>query len=771
MDEMVLEVQKWVNETYRDYTGYDVTEENGETGWSTIYALTKGLQAELGITSLANNFGPGTSSAYKDWGEMEIGQVPTSKKGKNIVLILQGAMYCTGYNPFGFTGEFGESTKEAVQELQKNAGLPIQDGKVYDYVFKAFLTMNAYVLTPGGDPKVREIQQDLNNKYFENSGVQPCDGHYQRNTNKALLYGIQTEEGIPASEQTGAIGPTTKSCLPVLGDGSSGRFVKLYRYALYFNGYDSGTFNDVYDSSLREATIQFQIFVGLPGEGKVGKQTWLSTLVSTGDPDRRGTACDGITEVTPARAKTLKNEGYKIIGRYLANVPGGINKKIQPGELEVIFNEGLSVFPIFQLNGGTANDFSFQEGVEAYRQAFETARSYGFKEGTTIYFAVDFDVLGHEITNNILPYFGGIEQERRNSGGYYKIGIYGPRNVCIQVSKKELATTSFVSGMSTGFSANLGYSLPENWAFDQISTITIGSGEGEIEVDNNINSGRDKGASSVEVIKDINDGFYAQLGEISLLSAQYSSGLDEKTVLKANHLTTTYYRANRYDDFRWDILSGKIDRDYVSYVEKAIGNTEFIDVIDPVDKVSLDVRHLMATLSSILYSNFANLDTLINDFSGWGGDLITVMNEVVSERENYTGTLVEKTYKAAYDYIGHPSEGHFDYDDLLADVDALNISIKMKENPLSFIHNIFPEYYKFESRNRFRTFFDLRFNGDEEKLYEDAVEMMTGNGPVISTLRESLQLEGEVAPEYTDEEGIMVAKAFTDKFMYLLSKY
>ncbi|MFY1676935.1 hypothetical protein [Streptomyces sp. WMMC905] len=47
--------------------------------------------------------------------------------------------------------------------------------------------------------------------------------------------------------------------------------------------------------------------------------------------------------------------------------------------------------------------------------------------------------------------------------------------------------------MSSGFSGNLGYPLPTNWAFDQISTVTVGSGSGAIEIDNNIASGRDTG--------------------------------------------------------------------------------------------------------------------------------------------------------------------------------------------------------------------------------------------------------------------------------------
>ncbi|ESU31411.1 hypothetical protein G3A_16865 [Bacillus sp. 17376] len=164
-------------------------------------------------------------------------------KGKIIVHILQGACYCKGYDPGGFTGLFDEDLKNAVIRLQTDAGLTVRNGKVYDYVFKAFLTMDAYVLTFGSDPRIREMQQDLNNKYYTTSGVQPCDGHYQRGTNTALIYGIQTEEGIAPNLQTGSVEPTTRDRLPTLRLGSVGNFVKLLQYALYVNRFDPGAFD------------------------------------------------------------------------------------------------------------------------------------------------------------------------------------------------------------------------------------------------------------------------------------------------------------------------------------------------------------------------------------------------------------------------------------------------------------------------------------------------------------------------------------------------
>lgn len=501
MDEMVLRVQQWVNTAYSGKSGFIPAPEKGKTGWSTVYALTRALQIELGISQPMDNFGDGTASAYRNYGELELGNIPTDDKARRIVMILQGACFCKGYHPGTFDGIFSEQTKRAVTSLQTDAGLPVRDGKVYDYIFKAFLVMDAYTLTGTGDPKVREIQRELNRLYYTTAGVCPCDGHYQRNTNKALIYGIQTEQGIAPELQTGSVGPSTRALLPTLVVGNSGIFVRLFQFALYFNGYDVGTFDGIYGNGTKGTVMSFQEFTALDADGIAGKQTWLSVLISTGDTNRKGTACDCITEITPARGLALKEAGYETVGRYLVNVAGGLNKKIQPGELENIFAAGLTVFPIYQTYGAAATYFNRRQGSADAVASYIAAEEYGFKEGTTIYFAVDFDVLGHEITNNILPYLSEIKSEFVSLGEKYKIGIYGPRAVGIRAHEGGYAEHSFVSGMSTGFSGNLGYPLPPNWSFDQISTITVGSGEGTITIDNNIKSGGDPGQSSVDSIR------------------------------------------------------------------------------------------------------------------------------------------------------------------------------------------------------------------------------------------------------------------------------
>lgn len=540
IDEMVLLVQEWLNDTYTGRTGYnplDLENESikGRTGWPTMYALTRALQIELNIGTPSDNFGSGTLAALANYGDIGIDK---NNSNENIVKIIQGALFCKGYNAGGITGTFGENTTAAITSMKENMGLINPNGYVTPKVFKALLTMDAYVIVGTETEKkvkIRAIQQWLNNRYInrQNFYFQPCDGNYSRNTQKALVYAIQFEEGLRDGVANGNFGPTTKANLPTLRLGSadsSTQFVHLLQAALVFNN-RLVDFNGIFGEDTKEKVIDFQSFTKLSADGIAGKQTWASLLVSTGDPSRKGTACDCISEITAERAATLLANGYRTVGRYLTNVEGSsLNKKIQPGEIDTILNAGLTIFPIFQTYGGSASYFNFVQGVADASAAYYAAREHGFKEGTTIYFAVDYDTMDNEITNCILPHFRGINERMSAFGSYYKIGVYGTRNVCMRVSDNGLAETSFLSDMSTGFSGNLGFTLPENWAFDQISTVSLGSGNGAIEIDNDIQSGLDMGVSSVDsgyVRPTYLDDYYLHDEQKEALISEVSSCVEE----------------------------------------------------------------------------------------------------------------------------------------------------------------------------------------------------------------------------------------------------
>ncbi len=508
MDQMVLKTQKWLNLNYKNKNGYNLVSENGTTGWPTIYGLTRALQIELGISDPADNFGPTTMSLFNP---LSVNSNPTSSdksataiSKKNQIFILQGSLWCKGYSPNGFTGCFGDDTKKAIMQFQSDAGLSSQDGIVTATIMKSLLSMDAFkLLNYGeyyGDQNIRVIQQNLNcdyssNKYFSSDlGLIPCDGIYERKTNKALIYALQIEEGI--SEPTGYFGPLTREKCPYLTLGSESKFVKLLQFALYCNGpeYDPTAFTGYYGNNTQKSVLLFQNFTCLSSSGNAGMQTWSSLLTSTGDTSRKGTMCDCATTITAAKAQTLKTNGYKSVGRYLT----GKFKMTQP-EINTILSAGINIFPIMETGGYELPYFTLTQGNLDAKAAIKTARDFGFDADTIIYFTVDFDALDGDVTSSILPYFSEIYGVFKRTKTKYKIGIYAPRNVCTRISKAGYSCSSFVCDMSSGFSGNLGYPLPKDWAIDQISTITIGTGDGLIEIDNNISSGLDLGVSKINL--------------------------------------------------------------------------------------------------------------------------------------------------------------------------------------------------------------------------------------------------------------------------------
>ncbi|MED0773607.1 glycoside hydrolase domain-containing protein [Bacillus siamensis] len=504
MDEMVLETQQWLNETYKGRHGYNKVPENGKTGWDTIYGLTRALQIELGISEPADNFGPTTQRLFKPLKK----QAPDSKP-TNMNYILQGALWCKGFNPGGFSGVFYENTESAVKEFQKAAGLTKQDGIVTALIMKALLDMSAFRLVAGGDKKIRQIQQNLNRDYNDYIGLMPCDGLYARDTNKALIYALQKEEGMSTSVANGFFGNGTTSLCPTLtpGDSRTG-FVLIVQYALYCNGksFDPGEFDGKYGVGVVSAVKAFQAFMCLPQTGYADMPTIKALLSSSGDTTRAASACDTAAIITADTAKTLRENGYKIVGRYLTgNVrtsSGLTSKALTSKELSTIFDAGLSVFPIYQDGGYESSYFVKDQGTRDAYSAASAARRLGFPSGTTIYFAVDFDAYDYEVTNKIIPYFQEIKSafmkmQAFSTAPKYEIGVYGPRNICIRTSEAGLTKYSFTANMSTGFSGNLGYPMPKNWAFDQFYEGTIGSGAGKVAIDKDGYSGKDSGVSSV----------------------------------------------------------------------------------------------------------------------------------------------------------------------------------------------------------------------------------------------------------------------------------
>lgn len=494
-DEAVLAVQKWLNKTYGNVPGFERAPENGRTGWPTIYSLRMGLQHEIGISSLGEGFGDATKSAL-------VPVVNSLRPGYhgNIAQLIQGAFWCKGINPVDFNNKFTIDTLSAVRELQEDAGVTA-DGRVTVALMAALFDMAAFVLVEKGDARIREMQRMLNSKFSDElQEIMPCDGIYQRATNTTLIYALQRAEGMEPGQANGNYGPGTIASTPTVNQGASGEIVRIIQYGLYVNGFYQGQFDGYYGSSVASSVISFRKFMNLPPfTGTADLTVIKGLLTSNGNTNRNSDTFDAATQLNATQARQLRQFDFSIVARYLTGTVGiGANRKnkyLTTQELANLTNAGLSVVPIYEDGGYELEYFNMQQGIQDGFVASNAAAKLGFPAATTIYFAVDVDVLDGDIDGTIIPYFRGISQAMNNS--IYKIGIYGTRNVCNRVTEASGTNVlfSYVADMSYGWSGNLGFKMPKNWAFDQFVEYTAAG----VDIDQVASSGKDQGSTKFKV--------------------------------------------------------------------------------------------------------------------------------------------------------------------------------------------------------------------------------------------------------------------------------
>lgn len=518
-DEYVLKSQKYLNSMYGGHPSWVTLKENGNTGTLMMEGLIRAFQIENNVPNATGYLGPYTVNVMKNL--PKISKMSVDDDSNPNVCLIQCALFCKGYNAGGITGIYYTTGVNAVKELQKDANVEVTgviDWKVWVRLF----SMNWFKLVSGGNETIRKIQRQLNHDYSDVISVQACDGIMSRNTALSLLGALQAEEGIVDwidDLNDLNFGPTTASNCPTLSlNNTKVRFNKIAQYGLYFNGMNQTDFDGVFDQSMATNVGLFQDKYALTGNiddirGSIGVSTMKSLLTSKGDTERKALACDCSTILNSQQATDLHAAGYRYVGRYLTGTVGVGNnersKALTVSEIKRIQAAGLSIFPIYQDGGYYANYFSqnLQGSYDAVT-AINKAKKLGFASGTTIYFAVDFDCLEYQTENLIIPYFEQIKtvfSYTNINTSNYKVGIYAPRYVCTLVSQKNLVDKSFVADMSTGFSGNLGYVIPDNWSFDQFYETSFTS-RPTFDIDKVGVSGKDGGCRSFNLtVDDINE--------------------------------------------------------------------------------------------------------------------------------------------------------------------------------------------------------------------------------------------------------------------------
>ncbi|MGW2091854.1 glycoside hydrolase domain-containing protein [Promicromonospora sukumoe] len=498
MDDRVLDSQVWLNRTYGGRAGWEVLDEDGITGWQTIYGLRRALQAELGVSPLGSAFGEMTQAAFV----AQVGRITTTTGGRNLLMILSSALWCKGVQGLGPNYYDDDDLpanfvlmESSVAYLWQALGLGTSAAPYVDVKMMAWLlSMDTYRLLAGGTTAVQGVQRWLNGAYAARAGVAmvAADGVFTRPMQQALMIAVQLEIGFSEEEANGVFGPQTQGRLS--GDPNypyyrGPYFRHLFQSLLTVNGYPLVIDGDIGAGSLRAAG-QFQYFMGLsPTDGPASSSvighygTWAALLVSCGDPDRAVAGFDHRLQLPQAALQDAMNQNYHVVGRYTVGTTTDENgvtldKFVDRDEILAMKAVGMDLLPIHQRMENSVSwmtyDYGYIRGVEATQRA----QVLGLPENSIVYFAVDFDAYGATVDGPVRDFFRGINAAVNEVAPTYRmrVGVYGARNVCDRVVSSGLAVSSFVAGITYGWSGNMGFPMPSSWRYNQIkeTTLTLG---------------------------------------------------------------------------------------------------------------------------------------------------------------------------------------------------------------------------------------------------------------------------------------------------------
>ena len=773
-DLKVLETQQWLNSTYGGHPQWRWVQVDGQTGWGPINGLIRALQIELGITTLADTFGPTTMAQFV----AQIGSVGAGTANTNVVRITQGALWCKGYQGGYSWGTFDSSVMAGINAMVADMGLPATQ-VVAAKIMRALLTMDAYVLIGDGTSGKREVQRWLNRNYShrEEFALLPCDGLYNRNTQQGMMYAIQYEAGMADGVANGNFGPGTRSALQTQaavsnGDIDGGRnWVRLFQGALRFNDYDA-SFSGTFDETTVGATLPFQSYAELAMSGSGDFGTWASLLISTGDETRPGIASDMATQLTPAHCADLYANGYRTVGRYLTVT----TKRYRPGELQDIFAAGLRTFPIMQEANTAIEDFTEEIGRDHGFQALRRLRQLGFASGTTVFLAVDVDALDDDVSANIIPYFQGINAVLNSTHTQYVVGIYGTRNVCTRVIEGGLASEAFIASLSWGWSGNLGYKLPPSWSYDQIAGETLSLTS--LEIDKNVQSHRANPVGANMVAKtpvvqtasgqQFDEQYFWWLTEQCVRAEQaacqnfLSSGYANWYVLHRIQREKYWYPAYQpsgESDALWNVYTPLPE--YTSGMATALANAISYGrgvyesaASSPPTAVLGRLSHWAAsTLSYLTWGvpqETAAAET--GDLGAWALDLATLWREFYDNvRPSFAGSVRE--WFAAN--IGAAASNTFDAEDFYADVDAYLCARRLRADSTRAVSDVIREIETGEI-SRFSAFASERF-GTRANAEAAVVNLFTS---VNLSVDWPIKLKIGNTPKPTGQELLAVAAGF-----------
>jgi len=167
-------------------------------------------------------------------------------------------------------------------------------------------------------------------------------------------------------------------------------------------------------------------------------------------------------------ADCLKANGIEFVIRYYSETTQQPQKHLLPGEAAAVDRAGILLAVVYQDRQDQVEDFTNNAGLRDGKFAFQYARETGQPEGTTIFFAVDYDAEPAHLAT-IKEYFQGVTDGLAAASGKpnaYQVGVYGSGLVCKTLKSANLVVHTWLSE-STGHRESATY---KGWTVKQFIT-------------------------------------------------------------------------------------------------------------------------------------------------------------------------------------------------------------------------------------------------------------------------------------------------------------
>lgn len=339
--------------------------------------------------------------------------------------------------------------------------------------------------------------------------------------------------------------------------------------------------------------------------------------------------------------------------------------------------------------------------------------------------------------------------------------MYGTRNVCQTMIDVGKASAAFVADMSTGWSGNMGFRMPENWHYNQIVEASESFGGTSVGIDHDALSSRAAAInmSLLTVPPTEKDGSTPAEFDLDVLydweiSAEIAC---EKALHAGNSLLSPiapystfipdyilgwlrkpeYWSTGEASSIMWQAYTpepatSNLEVIARTTVEQALGTTGPDAGNRPAVNTSYrDVPHMAVTCLGYRGwgVDIAHDESSAGDLGGWLLDLLSLWGQYQKHFQavdlpNWLGALVGKiggvTLKSDMsnlsDYLADPAS-KFSYADVLADADGWLLAMSMSSDASGLsLSNAMRVVFQDDGNGRIRDFYRERFGANPDNV-------------------------------------------------------